>query len=163
MIDNQHFHSSTASQCSATGNTHTHASDESPEKTPGDRADNWLLDKTSDLYRGETESQATSCQVHSEKQTKKEQIYTYTDTPVCMLVCMIVSGPRTNQSYQPAVRYTQQSKQNTHTCVSVYVCLYAERERISVTLVTTAAQGCPRDLDLCARMCAGTISLISLL
>jgi hypothetical protein len=35
-----------------------------------------------------------------------------------------------------------------HTCVSVYVCVYAERERISVTLVT---QGCASDLSLHVR------------
>jgi hypothetical protein len=67
---------------------------------------------------------------------------------------------------QQAVRYTQKNKQtNIHTCVSVYVCVYAERERISVTFaVTTAAQGCASDLCMCvrARACAGTISLISL-
>jgi hypothetical protein len=42
-----------------------------------------------------------------------------------------------------------------HTCVSVYVCVYEERERISVTLVTTAAQGRASDLYMCvcARAC----------
>ena len=40
-----------------------------------------------------------------------------------------------------------------HTCVSLYVCVYEERERISVTLVTTAAQGCVSDLCMCARAC----------
>ena len=38
-----------------------------------------------------------------------------------------------------------------HTCVSVYVCVYEDRERISVTLVTTAAQACPSDLCMCSR------------
>jgi hypothetical protein len=51
MIENQHFHSSTASQYSA-----THQSFESPAKTPGGTVDNWLLDKSRFLYRGETES-----------------------------------------------------------------------------------------------------------
>ncbi len=37
-------------------NTHTHPSDESSAKTPGGRADNWLLRKKRYLYRGETES-----------------------------------------------------------------------------------------------------------
>ena len=41
-----------------------------------------------------------------------------------------------------------------HTCVSVYVCVYEERERISVTLVTTAAQGCASDLYMRARVLA---------
>ncbi len=52
-----------------------------------------------------------------------------------------------------------------HTCVSVFVYVCAERERISVTLVTTAAQACVSDLCMCvhARVFAGTISLISLL
>jgi hypothetical protein len=67
---------------------------------------------------------------------------------------------------QPAVRYTRTILQtNMHTCVSVYACVYAERERISVTFVATTAQGCASDLCMCvcARLCAGTISLISLL
>ena len=44
---------------------------------------------------------------------------------------------------------------NMHNCVSVYACVYEERERISVTLVTTAAQGCASDLCMCvrARLC----------
>ena len=56
MIENQHLHSSTVSQYSATRNTNTHRSDESPEKPSGGRADNRLLRKSSDLYPGETES-----------------------------------------------------------------------------------------------------------
>jgi hypothetical protein len=42
--------------------------------------------------------------------------------------------------------------------------VYEERERISVTLVTTAAQGCASDICMCVRacVCAGIISLISL-
>ncbi len=56
MIEIQNFHSSTAYQYSATRNTHTHCSDESPAKTPSDRADNWLLFKWSSLYRRETKS-----------------------------------------------------------------------------------------------------------
>ena len=39
----------------ATRNTHTHRSDESPAKMSSGRADNWLLSKSSVLYRGETE------------------------------------------------------------------------------------------------------------
>ena len=46
----------------------------------------------------------------------------------------------------------QKSKQtNMHTCVSVYVYVHTEREKISVTLVTTAAQGYASDLCMCAR------------
>jgi hypothetical protein len=56
MIENQQVHSSTVSQHSATRNTNTHRIDEMPAKTPGGRADNWLLDKSRYLYRGETES-----------------------------------------------------------------------------------------------------------
>jgi hypothetical protein len=40
-----------------------------------------------------------------------------------------------------------------HTCASVYVCVYEERERIGVTLVTTAAQGCVSDLCMCVCAC----------
>ncbi len=40
---------------------------------------------------------------------------------------------------------------NIHTCVSVYACVYEERERISVTRVTTAVQGCASDLCMCSR------------
>jgi hypothetical protein len=38
---------------------------------------------------------------------------------------------------------------NMHTCVSVYVYVYEERERIIVTLGITAAQGCASDLCMC--------------
>ena len=98
MVENQHFHSGSASQYSATRNTHTHTSDESPAKMSGGRADKMLLFKSSTLYRGETESQATSCKVYSDKQTKREQIYTYTHTQECMLAFKIVWGARANQS-----------------------------------------------------------------
>jgi hypothetical protein len=58
----------------------------------------------------------------------------------------------------------RKSNKQTCYCVSVYVYVYTERERISVTLVTTAAQGCASDLtNARAPVCAGTISLISLL
>jgi hypothetical protein len=44
---------------------------------------------------------------------------------------------------EQAVRYTQKGKQtNMHTCVSVYVYVYEERERLSVTLVTTNMHTC---------------------
>ena len=44
-----------------------------------------------------------------------------------------------------------------HTCVSVYVYVYDERERISGTLITTAAlaQGCESDLCMCAHAHVG--------
>ncbi len=50
----------------------------------------------------------------------------------------------------------------TYIPVSVYVYVYEEQEWISVTLVTTAAQACVSDVCMCvcARVCAGTISLI---
>ncbi len=55
-------------------------------------------------------------------------------------------------------------KANIHICVSLYVCVYEERERISVTLVTTAAQGCTSDLCTCTRerVCAATTVTVSL-
>jgi hypothetical protein len=68
-----------------------------------------------------------------------------------MLVCMIVSGARANQSLATGCQvYSKKKKRNMYTCVSVYACVYAERERISVTLATTAAQVCPSDLCMCA-------------
>ena len=119
-----------------------------------------LLFKSSPLYRGETESQATSCKVYSEKQTKTNKkknkyIHTHTHKYACWFVCLYVERDRIRVR-QPAVSCTQKSKQtNMHTCVSVYVYVYAERERISVTLVTTAAQACPSDLCMCTheRVC----------
>jgi hypothetical protein len=42
-------------------------------------------------------------------------------------------------------------KTNMHTCVSVYEYVSEVQERISVTLVTTAAQRCASDLYMCAR------------
>ena len=50
-----------------------------------------------------------------------------------------------------------------HNCVSVHVYVYEERERISVTLVTTAAQGCASDLYtcVCARVCSYYLANLS--
>jgi hypothetical protein len=46
-------------------------------------------------------------------------------------------------------------KANKQTCILVCLCIYIyvyeERERISVTLVTTAAQGCASDLCMCVQ------------
>jgi hypothetical protein len=85
----------------------------------------------------------------------------HTHKYACSNVCVYVERDRIRVK-QRAVRYTQKSKQTEmHTCVSVYVWLYDERERISVTLVTTAAQGFLSDLYVRVRVCAGTISLIS--
>jgi hypothetical protein len=46
-------------------------------------------------------------------------------------------------------------KANKQTNVPVCLCVhvYKERERISITLVTTTAQGCASDLCMCARVC----------
>ncbi len=90
---NTHTHSTLSLKHSiqtATRNTHTHVSDESPEKTPAGRPDNChgLPPNIITLYGGETESQATSCQVYSQKQTKN--IYIYTHIQICMFVCIIV-------------------------------------------------------------------------
>jgi hypothetical protein len=135
MIENQHFHSSTVSQYSATRNTQTHRSCESPAKISGGRADNWLLYKERCLHRGETESCATSCKQYSENKTKKKKsMQKQTHKYACWYV-LYEERERIRVS-QPAVRYIQKSKQtNMHTRVSVYVYVYEERERISVTLV----------------------------
>ncbi len=45
----------------------------------------------------------------------------------------------------------RKTNKQTSIRVSVYACVYVERERISVTLVTTAVQGCVSDLCLCSR------------
>ena len=57
----------------------------------GGRADNWLLDKKSCLYRGETESYATSCKVYSGKTNKKRTntyIHRHTRMRVGMYDCL---------------------------------------------------------------------------
>jgi hypothetical protein len=54
----------------------------------------------------------------------------------------------------PVVWYTQKNKQtNMHACASVHAHVYTERERMSVTLVTTAAQRCASDLWMCVQEC----------
>ena len=80
---------------------------------------------------------------YTQKKKQKKNKYIHTQTH---------KSESESELRQPAVKYTQKIKQtNTHACVSVYVCVYAERERISVTLVITAAQGCPSDLYQCVR------------
>jgi hypothetical protein len=79
----------------------------------------------------------------------------HTHKYACSNVCVYVERDRIRVK-QRAVTYTKKIKQtNMHTCVSVNVCVYEERERISVTLVTTAAQGCPSDVCMCTheRVC----------
>jgi hypothetical protein len=47
-------------------------------------------------------------------------------------------------------------KTTKQTCILVCLCMYdclRANKRISVTLVTTAAQGCASDLCMCARVC----------
>jgi hypothetical protein len=85
--------------------------------------------------------------------TKGSNLYIHRHKYACWYVWLYEERGRISVR-QPAVRYTQKRKQtNMHTCVSVHGCVYAERERISVTLVTTAAQGCASDLCMCARAC----------
>jgi hypothetical protein len=85
------------------------------------------------------------------KKEKKKNIHTHPHKHACWYVCLYEERERIRVS-QPAVRYTQKSKQtNIHTSVSEYVCVYEERERLSVTLVTTAAQGCASDVCMCSR------------
>ena len=82
---------------------------------------------------------------------KNKYIHTQTRKYACWYVCLYEERERIRVR-QPAVRYTQQNTQtNMHTCVSVYVHVYAERGWISVTLVTTAAQACASDRWICAR------------
>jgi hypothetical protein len=90
---------------SATRNTHTHSSDESPAKTPGSRTENWLSDKKSCLYRGETERKETSGKVHNQlsgilrKANKQTCVLSATvlSMSMCVCLCMCVCGARSNQ------------------------------------------------------------------
>jgi hypothetical protein len=85
------------------------------------------------------------------KQKKNKYIHTQTQTYACWYACLHEERGQIRVR-QTDVRYTQKRKQtNKHTCVSVYVCVYEEKERISVTLVTTAAQRCASDLCMCVR------------
>ena len=84
------------------------------------------------------------------KQKKNKYINTHTHKYACWYVWLYEERQR-SRVRQPAVRCTQKFKQtNMHTRVSVYVCVHEERQRIIVTLVTTAAQGCASDLWMCA-------------
>jgi hypothetical protein len=92
---------------------------------------------------------------NSGKKRKKKNKYVQTPTHKYACWYVLLSEQRERiRVRQPAVRYNHKSKQtNMHTCVSVYVYVHEERERISITLVTTAAQGCPSDLCMCVRAC----------
>jgi hypothetical protein len=56
---------------------------------------------------------------------------------------------RKEKKQKRTYRYT-----NTHLYVCLYVWLHEERQRIWVTCVITAAQGCVSDLCMCSHMCA---------
>jgi hypothetical protein len=150
MIENQHLHSSTLSQYSATRNTRTHWSNESPEKMTVDRFDNWLLDKSSSLYRGEIRSLATRCKLYSAKQNKKEQTYTCTDTQVRMLICMNVWGARVNQSQATSCQVYSEKQANKHAYLCASVCMSEAqylstqpRETRTLTKAMKARPKCP--------------------
>ncbi len=85
-----------------------------------------------------------SCKVYSEKQTKKEQIYIYTQPHKCERLCMYIF-----------VLF--------FVCLSMYVCMRSESESASHSS-PPKLKGV-RVISACAhaRMCAVTISLISLL
>jgi hypothetical protein len=67
--------------------------------------------------------------------------------------------------WQPDVTYTQKSKQtNMHTCVSVYLlCLRSKSESASHSSPPQLNGALVISACVCARACAGTISLISAL
>ncbi len=80
------------------------------------------------------------------KTKKNKYIHAHTHKYACWCVWLHEERQRIRVR-PPPVRYTQKSKQsNMHTCVSVNAYVYEKREWISVTLVTTAAQGCASDL-----------------
>ena len=97
----------------------------------GCRPDNLLLSKVSFLYRGETESQADSCQVYSERK-KRTNIYMYTHKYACSNVCVYVERDRIRVK-QRVVRYTQKSKQTEMlvVCLCMYDCMTSESESAS--------------------------------
>jgi hypothetical protein len=124
VIQHQNFHSSTHLSTQPQ-ETHTHPSDESPAKTPGGRADNWFSDNSILLYREEKQRirpPAVRC-TQKNKHTRIKYINTQTH------------------------RYSNKQT-SIRVCLCMHVCM--RRERISVTLVTTAAQGCASDLCICA-------------
>jgi hypothetical protein len=123
---NRHFNSGTVSQYSATRNTHPYRSDESPAKTPGSRADKLLFCKWSPLYRGETESKATSCKVFWRQRT---YVYVHRHTQVCMSVCMIVWGATANQSEATSCQIYSEEQTNKHACLCLCVCIGVWRAR----------------------------------
>jgi hypothetical protein len=108
-----------------------------------------------------------------EKQRVRQSAVRYTDknnpkqnknihTPTHKYACWCVWLHEERQRIR--VRQVYSEKQtNRHAFLCVCVCICVQGERISVTLVTTAAQACPSDLCMCVCVCAGTISLISVL
>ncbi len=118
MIENQHFHSSTVSQYS---NKVSCIEEKHRVRQPAVR--------------------------YTQKNKQKKNKYKHIQTQVTCWHVRVYEERERIRVRQPAVRYTQKSKQtNMHTCVYVHVCVYEERQRISVTLVTTTAQGCASDL-----------------
>jgi hypothetical protein len=154
MIENQHCHSTTVSQYSATKNTQTHSSDESPAKTPGGRADNWLLDKTSVLYRGETETKETYCKIYSEKYIYIN-IHTHTSMHVGMYECLRSESESELGNELSGIPRKASKQTCILVCLCMYVCMRSESESVShssppqlkgVRVISACA---------CARVCAG--------
>jgi hypothetical protein len=74
----------------ATRNTKTHTSDESPAKTPDGRADNWLELKSILLYRGEKEivHQLSGILSTAKKLITNINIHIHARMHVCMYDCL---------------------------------------------------------------------------
>ncbi len=124
MIENQHFHSSTVSQHSATTHTHTHSSDESPVKTSGGRSDNWLEDKPRCLYRGETESYATNWKVkYIHTQTHKLHAGMYD--------CMRSESESELGNHRSGILRKANKQTNVLLCLWMYMCKRSESESAS--------------------------------
>jgi hypothetical protein len=116
---------------------------------------------------------------------KRTNIYIYRHT-VCMLVCMIVSGPRTNQSQATncqvysenqeteskatRVRYTtscqvssEKIKKNSYRVSVICLCGARVNQRHTRHHRSSGVCECSVHVRERASVCAGTISLISLL
>ncbi len=96
------------------------------------------------------------------KQRKNKYIHTQTRKHACWYVWLYEERERIRVR-QTAVRYTQKSEQtNQHTCVSVSVCVWGARANQRHTRHHRSSSVCEWSLHACARVWAGTISLISL-
>jgi hypothetical protein len=114
-----------------------------------------------DILRCGRAAHRRSCRWSCSRQRTLSTVWTCTSRGPCRLLASVYCSARhwsartaagCYPKEDPCIEEKQRVRQRTCilVCLWMYVCTSEEREQISVTLVTTVAQGCTNDLCICA-------------